>query len=161
MEWEKKQIQKIPGSLPSPRATFSLKKTLLHLSTIHKRNEKNRGRRHGCQIFLGTTYQNGEKNTKWPQNKYTKWRLNISNGHKINQVLIKYTKVFYCKTHQNLPALGVLVWKQTIWQPWSKIRRLIKRNCCFRVKLADTCPITGGAKIFSKWQHSFSGQAAT
>jgi hypothetical protein len=22
----------------------------------------------GCQIFLGTTYQNGEKLTKWPQN---------------------------------------------------------------------------------------------
>jgi hypothetical protein len=23
----------------------------------------------GCQIFLGTTYQNGKKYTKWPQNR--------------------------------------------------------------------------------------------
>jgi hypothetical protein len=29
----------------------------------------------GCQIFLGTTYQNGGKYTKWPQN--------IPNGHYI------------------------------------------------------------------------------
>jgi hypothetical protein len=32
-------------------------------------------------------------------------------------VLIKYTKIFYYKAHQNLPKLGFLVWKQTIWQP--------------------------------------------
>jgi hypothetical protein len=41
--------------------------------------------------------------------KYTNWPLNISNGHKINQVLIKYTKIFYYKAHQNLPKLGFLV----------------------------------------------------
>jgi hypothetical protein len=29
----------------------------------------------GCQIFLGTTYQNGTKYTKWPQN--------IPNGRKM------------------------------------------------------------------------------
>jgi hypothetical protein len=27
----------------------------------------------GCQIFLGTTYQNRKKYTKYPHNMYTKW----------------------------------------------------------------------------------------
>jgi hypothetical protein len=33
-------------------------------------------------------------------------------------MVIKYTKIFHSKTVQNLPKLGFLVWKQTIWQPW-------------------------------------------
>jgi hypothetical protein len=33
-------------------------------------------------------------------------------------MVIKYTKIFHSKTHQNLPKFGFLVWKQTIWQPW-------------------------------------------
>jgi hypothetical protein len=57
----------------------------------------------GCQIFLGTPYQNGNKYNKWPQNltngrkiyipkqkyiyqmatKYIKWPQNITNGRKI------------------------------------------------------------------------------
>jgi hypothetical protein len=36
----------------------------------------------------------------------------------MDQVSIKYTNIFYCKTLQNLPKFGFLVWKQTIWQPW-------------------------------------------
>jgi hypothetical protein len=72
----------------------------------------------GCQIFIGPKYQSGEKYTKLPQN--------IPNGHKIfpmavkyvDQMVIKYTKIFRSKTFQNLPKLGFLVWKQTIWQPW-------------------------------------------
>jgi hypothetical protein len=43
-----------------------------------------------CQIFLGATYQNGKKYTKWPQN--------ITNGHKIYQ-----TATIYTKWPQNLP----------------------------------------------------------
>jgi hypothetical protein len=35
----------------------------------------------GCQIFLGTKYQNGEKYTKLPQN--------IPNGHKIFAMAVK------------------------------------------------------------------------
>jgi hypothetical protein len=50
--------------------------------------------------------------------KYTKWPYSISNGRKIDQMVIKYTNIFNCKTLQNLPKLGFLVWKQTIWQPW-------------------------------------------
>jgi hypothetical protein len=33
-------------------------------------------------------------------------------------MVIKYAKIFHCKTLQNLPKLGFWVWKQTIWQPW-------------------------------------------
>jgi hypothetical protein len=35
----------------------------------------------------------------------------------MNQVSIKYTIIFHCKTLQNLPKFEFLVWKQTIWQP--------------------------------------------
>jgi hypothetical protein len=73
----------------------------------------------GCQIFLGPKYQNGGKIYQITT-KYTKWPLNISNGRKIDQMVIKYTKIFHCKTIQNLPKLGFLVWKQTIWQPCSR-----------------------------------------
>jgi hypothetical protein len=38
----------------------------------------------GCQILLGTTYQNVEKNTKGPQN--------IPNGHKAYEMVVKYSK---------------------------------------------------------------------
>jgi hypothetical protein len=70
-----------------------------------------------CQIFLGTTYQNGKKYAKLPPN--------IPNGHNIYQMalnrthFIKYTNIFHCKTLKNLPKLGFLVWKYTIWQPCS------------------------------------------
>jgi hypothetical protein len=37
--------------------------------------------------------------------------------HKMDQVSIKYTSIFHCKTLQNLPKFVFLVWKQTIWQP--------------------------------------------
>jgi hypothetical protein len=35
----------------------------------------------------------------------------------MDQVSINYTNIFHCKTFQNLPKFGFLVWKQTIWQP--------------------------------------------
>jgi hypothetical protein len=38
-------------------------------------------------------------------------------------VSIKYTNISHCKTLQNLPKFGFLVWKQTIWQPWLPILR--------------------------------------
>jgi hypothetical protein len=56
----------------------------------------------GCQIFLGATYQKGEKYTKLPQNipnylkiyqvtsKYTKLPQNIPNYLKIYQITTKY-----------------------------------------------------------------------
>jgi hypothetical protein len=73
----------------------------------------------GCQIFLGTPYQNGENRYQITIN-YTKWPQNIPNGCKIDPMAIKYTNIFYCKTLQNLPKLGFLFSKYTIWQPWSR-----------------------------------------
>jgi hypothetical protein len=49
--------------------------------------------------------------------KYTKWPQNIPNGHKIYQIALQYQ--YHCKTLQNLPKLGFLVWKYAIWQPRS------------------------------------------
>jgi hypothetical protein len=62
----------------------------------------------GCQIFLDTIYQNGEKCTKLTQN--------ILNGHKISpnvckifQMAIKFINIFQYRSLQNLPKLGFLV----------------------------------------------------
>jgi hypothetical protein len=38
----------------------------------------------------------------------------------MDQVSIKYTNIFQCKTFQNLPKFAFSVWKQTIWQPCSE-----------------------------------------
>jgi hypothetical protein len=39
--------------------------------------------------------------------KYTNWPLNISNGRKIgNKLVIKYTKIFHCKTPKIYPNWG-------------------------------------------------------
>jgi hypothetical protein len=43
----------------------------------------------------------------------------------MDQVSIKYTNIFHCKTLQNLPKFGFLVLKQTIWQPWLQRLRCI------------------------------------
>jgi hypothetical protein len=68
----------------------------------------------GCQIFLGTTHQNGQMYQKG--GKYTKWPYNMPIGRKIDQIAIKYTNIFHCETLQNLPKLGFLVRKETIWR---------------------------------------------
>jgi hypothetical protein len=52
--------------------------------------------------------------------KYTKLPQNIPEGSKIRQNVIKNTNIFHCKTLQNLPNLGFLVWKYTIWQHRSR-----------------------------------------
>jgi hypothetical protein len=39
----------------------------------------------------------------------------------MDQVSIKYTIIFHCKTLQNLTKFGFLVWKQTILQPWHRV----------------------------------------
>jgi hypothetical protein len=50
--------------------------------------------------------------------KYTKWPKNVINGHSIDKMAIKNYNFFHCETFQNLPKLGFLVWKHTIWQHW-------------------------------------------
>jgi hypothetical protein len=49
--------------------------------------------------------------------KSTQWAQNIPNGRKIDPMAIKYTNHFHCKSLQNLPKLGFLVWKYATWQP--------------------------------------------
>jgi hypothetical protein len=57
---------------------------------------------HGCQIFLGTTYQNGEKCTKKSFKNYQMTPMN----NKIDQM----DSIFHCKPLENyLPKLGFLV----------------------------------------------------
>jgi hypothetical protein len=70
----------------------------------------------GCQIFLGTWYQN-RKNVP---NKHRMYQMvkNIPNVCKIFQIAIKYINIFQSRALQNWPKLGFLVWKETIWQSW-------------------------------------------
>jgi hypothetical protein len=49
-----------------------------------RRRHPEEGWRQGCQIFLGTWYQNWRKCTKLIQNE--------PNGHKLSQIFIKYSK---------------------------------------------------------------------
>jgi hypothetical protein len=46
----------------------------------------------------------------------------ISNGHKLFQTVVKYTIIFHSKTLQNIPKLGFLVLKWTIWQPCTYVQ---------------------------------------
>jgi hypothetical protein len=58
--------------------------------------------------------------------KYTKLPQNIPNDYKMNQmaaICTKYTDIFHCKSLQNLPKLGFLVWKYAIWQAGTNRRR--------------------------------------
>jgi hypothetical protein len=43
--------------------------------------------------------------------KYTKVKFIITNGRIIDQMTITYNIIFHCKTLQNLPKMGFLVWK--------------------------------------------------
>jgi hypothetical protein len=75
----------------------------------------------GCQIFLGTIYQNGTKYTKFTKGKnvpkghiYTKWPKNILNGTKIylsfqgppknTQIGIFGMKIYHLAT---LPSMNI------------------------------------------------------
>jgi hypothetical protein len=72
----------------------------------------------GCQIFLGPNIPKREK--------YNKWSQAITNDHKLYQIAIKCSKwsknipTFTIQWPSKMyPNLGFLVWKQTIWQPWT------------------------------------------
>jgi hypothetical protein len=67
----------------------------------------------------GGIYQMAIKYTKCSLHKYTKWPKSIQNGHKIYQHF----------PVPNLPKLGILVWKCTIWQPcleWQSVEKIPK-----------------------------------
>jgi hypothetical protein len=52
---------------------------------------------------------------------------NYTNGHKIFQMVMKYTNIYHSKALQNVPKLGFLVRKQTIWQTWRQSLLLSRR----------------------------------
>jgi hypothetical protein len=85
----------------------------------------------GCQIFLGTWYQNRKKCTKWTQN--------VPNGHKISQMSVnipnghKYINIFQSRALQNLPKLGFWVWKKHL------ANLISKRECTSIIWLAKRC----------------------
>jgi hypothetical protein len=57
-------------------------------------------------------------------------------------MVIKYTSIFHSKVHQNVPTLGFLACKYTIWQPWSVItitcRFLLKAGVVTRIRILVT-----------------------
>jgi hypothetical protein len=57
------------------------------------------GSAQGCQIFMGTFYQNGE-NLYQKTIKYTEWPQTIP-----KEKIYQHTKIFHCYTLQNLPKL--------------------------------------------------------
>jgi hypothetical protein len=54
---------------------------------------------------------------------YMKWPQNIPKCGKIDQTDLKCTNIFHCKIKQNLPKLGFLVRKYSIWQPCTSVER--------------------------------------
>jgi hypothetical protein len=52
--------------------------------------------------------------------KYTKWPQHLLNGHKIDQMAIKYTNIFHCKTIQNFTVTTELVQMQIQLWHWKK-----------------------------------------
>jgi hypothetical protein len=68
--------------------TFFFVISLLHCNSGNYAGKDNgcyfRALEQGCQIFLGTLYQNRKKCTKWTQN--------VPNGHKTSPVSVKCSK---------------------------------------------------------------------
>jgi hypothetical protein len=66
----------------------------------------------GCQIFLGTTHQNGGNVPN--DHSISQTVVNILNGHKI------YTNIFHSKAVRNIGTqigiIGIIFGKYTIWQ---------------------------------------------
>jgi hypothetical protein len=87
----------------------------------------------GCQIFLVQNTKTG-KITKLPRTVPNVHKILQKTVSKMNQVSVKYTNIFHCKTPQNLPKLGFYVWKQTIWQPWCSFECLY---CAAKHSLRD------------------------
>jgi hypothetical protein len=55
------------------------------------------------------------------------------------QMAIEYTKLYHSKALQNLPKLGLLVSKYTLWQPWcvgeNRMRERTKQGDAKKVKV--------------------------
>jgi hypothetical protein len=114
---------------------FVTRKNVCNLASFEKFN--------GCNYRPGF-YSPGLPDFSWymipKSGKCTKWIQNVPKGHKISQIpnipnVLKYINIFRSNTHQTLPKLGFLVWKQTIWQPcYSLQKRILLIFFCLKVQ---------------------------
>jgi hypothetical protein len=112
------KYRKLPKCIKSPECLKLPNLVTLVSSQSENCNKEKKSFRHcqkGCQIFLDTIFQNGEKLPN--AHNITNSTSSIPNGLKTFQRTIKYTNIFHSKALQNLPKLGFLVRKYTIWQP--------------------------------------------
>jgi NAD+--asparagine ADP-ribosyltransferase len=79
-----KAFEKVFFSTPKCANRFNEAKKLCSNTLEMKTRKDFQSWKQGCQIFLGATYQNGEKENKLPQN--------MQNVNKIYQMAVKYTK---------------------------------------------------------------------
>jgi hypothetical protein len=70
--------------------------------------------------------------------KLPKCPVNIQYGCKIFQMDKMYNNIFHSKVLHNIPKLVVLVWKETIWQPWSELIKFVS----FKYQSHATCTTT-------------------
>jgi hypothetical protein len=63
----------------------------------------------GCQIFLGPTYQNWKNIPNNPN--ICQMATKYTNGHRMDQMAIKYTKICHCKSLRNLPKIMIFGFK--------------------------------------------------
>jgi hypothetical protein len=78
------------------RATFRVRTWLVVkiLVTLSKKSSQLRGDwRQGCQIFLGTTDQNGKMNQN--DHEIYQMAIQLTSGSKIDEISIKYTNIFH------------------------------------------------------------------
>jgi hypothetical protein len=54
---------------------------------------------------------------------------------------IKYTNTFHCKSLQNLPKFGFLVWKYALWQPRFGGSNLIQQWCRGNTNTCELAPV--------------------
>jgi hypothetical protein len=107
-------LRAILNFTPGPQGPMHVAKNWLQVTNVRCFSQveavnirKHASIRQGCQIFLGSKYQNGENIPN--DNKIYQMAINYFNGRKINQMVIKYTNIFHCKTLQTLPKLGFWV----------------------------------------------------
>jgi hypothetical protein len=61
----------------------------------------------GCQIFLGTTYQNGKNLLDKHKSYQNGHKICRPNGHKIYETAFNITNILHCKTPPKFTQIGI------------------------------------------------------
>jgi hypothetical protein len=86
--------------------------------------------------------------------KYPQWQQNIPNGRKIDQMAIKYTNIFHCKTLQNLKTWDFWFENMPSGNPGPKVIFL-----AFRSGLsAPVCSRQGCQMVYFQTKNPFFGK---